>query len=253
MKGRRIPAAFVPGVLLFIAAIAFVIEPCIKMPCNTFRSPVRFAVFISPFIAAIISIYYIGQVEKAIRFICLLMINDAVFELILKYLAIRYGNNHVGYSVNFFFEFCLTCLYFNYSIPQFEKKSVGIIIAILGSVIGLINASFIEPDVALKLNFCTFANIVIIALSIYSLYSMIIKRNDPKFMYNPHFWIASALMVFYLSDFTFWGMYNVIIQYPDLIVKPLLHTIHAFLVILFYLALDLVFLFIPFLKKNYEK
>jgi hypothetical protein len=130
-----------------------------------------------------------------------------------------YPNNNVFYNVFYVYIQSLIIYYFFYSI--FEEKSIKTTLKYYVGVFlvwGLVNSRFFQPILDLPQTYTYIVGAGGIILScIYFFYSLL-KRNSylsESLMALPHFWIVTALLVFYSSGF----MYFLFLGIPNLMNK----------------------------------
>ncbi len=203
---------------------------------------------LSPGVTFFICLPAFRKFSKTARILFLLVFFAMVSEAAAYYTAYYYRTNHLVYSIYDLFDFCLLCLYFNYSIRRLKKGNWGIVVAVTGAVICFINAFFIEPSNALKLNFTMFSTIVITILCFFSLYQIMVKQTGNRYRQNQDFWFTATIMFYKLSDFLFWGFFSIF----KIVVDPVLQATHACVTTFFYISLDIIFLrFLP--QKRHEQ
>lgn len=208
---------------------------------------------LSPVVCSLIAIVQFKKLPGAMKIICLLVFGGALTELTARYFTIRFRNNHIVYSVNYLLELILMFLYYYECIPALRKYRVKAPALFLFVAIALFNAFVIEEGIALKLNFAMFSSIIIIGLSFWSLHNIIIRNNDRRLVYNLNFWTASIWMVYSFLSFSFFGCYNIMLNMRNPMVGNILQIVHTSEVILYYLALDIIFILGPMLQRNYER
>jgi len=155
------------------------------------------------------------MVDKTTRYIFLWIWLGLLTEA-AGYIAIRlFQTNLPVYSISSILEFIILCLYFNKSVPPLKERAIGLLLAVAGLLLGILNTIFLQPLQTVNSNFLFLECLVIVCLALYALYRMFVEP-DLKLWKETHF-CFSCLIVFYeCVSLWNWGIYGYIVQfYPE--------------------------------------
>lgn len=204
--------------------------------------PTSFVVHLSfVFVAVGASIYRWKNLNRPDKIIGLLLLITFISECISLYLTVSIRNNLYAYHIFNPLQLCLIALYYNYAIPFLKKRHIGIIIAILGVIVGLLNSVYLQPFGTFPSAFLLFEAFCIIILSLLSFYS-ILYEEDYKITTNVQFWISVLFLIFWAFTFFLWGSYVSFTQ----VLKDKLSLIAGMIAginFIFYPSLFIIFLF----------
>lgn len=197
--------------------------------------------------AFVVSLVRFRHADNALKILSILLGGTFISECIAYYAAGRYHNNMPVYSIFSLVEFSLISLYFNYSIEYFRKRRIGIIIAALGTVAGIINIIYLQPLNVLNNYFLFLEGILIISMALFSFTRLMIIEDATPMHLNPHFWIAAIFTFFWAVTFLNWGLYDYLIaKYRS---KMWVANLSILIVnMITYTSIGLVFIFYPKLR-----
>jgi hypothetical protein len=182
--------------------------------------------------------------DTATRILLLLLIVTTISEFVCKYRA----NNHLGKAPVYHFyniaEIILTTAYFLKTIKSYHFFRIMLISAVVWPVLGIINLVYLQPINKFNSNILMLESICIIAMSLYSLYKILLNDTLHNVLKYPHFWIWSIQLFFWSSSFFFWGYYEVLMQ-KGWALMPSFAKAQAIINILVYFGIGLTFLFYP--------
>ncbi|HVX01217.1 MAG TPA: hypothetical protein VHA52_12405, partial [Candidatus Babeliaceae bacterium] len=115
-------------------------------------------------------------------------------ESLAYYSAIKFHNNLLVYNIGDLIEIFLICVYFNFTIPSFRKKKIGIIIGIISIVVGIANNALIQSVHTVSNYFLMYEAALSIILSMISLSSFLNIEDKRRPLREVHFWIPTLLM-----------------------------------------------------------
>lgn len=145
------------------------------------------------------------RLRKADRYLRVLLIITLLTEIVSELSIRKFRNNMVIFHIFSPIELLLLSLYFNEKISLLKKYHVGITIGILGIVIALLNALFIQPINTINSVFLLFEGFSIIALSLFAFYMLVLKKEE--IIYNTHFWFTTIILTYWSAVFVYFGMY----------------------------------------------
>lgn len=205
--------------------------------------------FVALLFAVISGLRQFGLLDQGAKLFSILMLISLLDELCSLYATVRYQNDIPIYDVFSIVEFVLVSLYFNYSIDVFQKRRLGIYIAIAGGLLGIADIRY-QTLSRLDSYFLLLDGISVITIALYSIARLAQKYEDLDLRYYPHFWISALLTFFWGLTFLTFGLYdylhdvnagrwiNIHIQLPANIIT--------------YIGFGLVFHFFPKMAKNNE-
>jgi hypothetical protein len=150
--------------------------------------------------------------DKASKIIAILICCASVNEGAAYILAKIYHNNLALYTIYSFIEFGILCLYFNNVIDVFIKNNIGIYIGIVGIFLGIIDLVFLQHIDSFNSYFLLFEGLMVIAMSLFAFFRLLLKYDSLKLFKYHHFWVISILIFFWSITFLSWGLYDYIHQ-----------------------------------------
>ena len=138
------------------------------------------------------------RVDLASKILVVLVCCGFINEIAAYYLAIKYHTNMALYTVYAFIEFGLLCLYFNSVIDVFAKKNIGIYIAVGGIVLGVTNMIFVQHLDSLNSFFLLFESLMVIGMSLFAFFRLLLKHDSLTLYRYPHFWFISIILFFWV-------------------------------------------------------
>jgi hypothetical protein len=183
--------------------------------------------------------------------IFLINIGVEAAEVVMQYL-VSYrvlSDRYMLYTEKFFEPagYVFICLYFNHIIDGFNKNKVGIIIAMVGIAIA-IGQSIWGKQEALLTNdyFFVFKEFSIIAMSLFALYRIFLKREDLKVTQYAHFWLI-ALLLFDTTENYLSLLYS---EYINTVVERNVYFVQTLTDGLEFIGISIVFVLYPKLTSG---
>lgn len=203
------------------------------------------------FCLAVLLFFRYKLIDKASRFLCLLMWLVCLTETVAQYAAIKYHSNIPVYTIYGFAEFILISLYFNYSIDTFQKRDIGYYIAAIGVSIGIANTIWYQPLHTLNTNYIFLECISIVCMSLYSFYRFLLTSTTMRLYERVHFWFPCIFLFNWCATLSSYGLYDHFLN----VVRDKVSILNISLTsvsILTYLAFGIVFFFYPKMKSIHE-
>ncbi|WP_118973940.1 hypothetical protein [Taibaiella koreensis] len=200
------------------------------------------------FCLAVLLPFRFKRVDKASRFICILVWTGFLAELVARYASVRYHNNMPVYAINRLVEFGLISLYFNYSVDVFTKHRVGYIIGAIVILIGVANSIWYQPLNTLNTLYIFLECIGVVCMSLYSFYRLLLTNTSIRLHERVHFWIPCIFVFNWCGTLSCWGLYD---YFRKGITEklPILNISLVLINTLTYLAFGLIFLLYPKMKS----
>ena len=194
-------------------------------------------------IAAAIGLLYIAKVDKAFRWICLLLILTTISELVARYFKSHHENNNIVYviftPVEYFVYAMIYKMFFD------DKKWTKILfISVAGLIfLELINTIFFQPISETPTNIMDIESVLLVILSLKLFISIREKPVFDNILKEGVFWFNSAVLFYYSFDILFWGFHNLVfrLENPPAIIYNSLLLFSGFLYLVFALAVLLNF------------
>ena len=195
-------------------------------------------------VTIIIGIIRYRRFDNATKILLLLLVVTTISEFICLFRV----ENHLGKAPVYHFynilEILLTTAYFLKTIKSYHFFRVMLISIIVWPLLGIFNTFFLQPLHKFNSNILMLESICIIAMSLYSLYKILLNDTLYNVLKYPHFWIWSIQLFFWSSSFFFWGYYEVLMQ-KGWALMPSFAKAQAIINILVYFGIGLTFLFYP--------
>ncbi len=200
---------------------------------------------------AVLLAFRYKKVDKASRFICILVWSGLLTELVARYASVRYHNNMPVYAVTRFVGFAFISMYFNYSIDVFRKHHIGYLIAAIVILTGVANSIWYQPLATLNTLYIFLECISVVCMSLYSFYRLLLPNTTIRLHEQVHFWIPCIFVFNWCGTLSCWGLYD---YFRKGITEkiPILNISLVFVAILTYLSFGLVFLLYPKMKSINE-
>lgn len=160
------------------------------------------------FTASIASLIHFNKMDKASKYISLMIIISFLGELIATIVVIYFKKNNIIYNISNMLYFFTACLYFNTIIKSFKKNNIGLLIGIAGIVVSLLNILFIQGLHLANTNFWALESIIIVSFCLYYFYNLLLSdETDDKNIKLPiYFWYNAILLTFWSFTFFYWLM-----------------------------------------------
>lgn len=169
------------------------------------------------FVAVIYSILRFKKLDKGGKYICAFIWLGLLYESIGWTAAVEFKNNLPVYAIGNILELGLISLYFNSAVRKLKKHNIGIVIAISGATLGIINMVFLQPINKLNSNFVFLECVVVVCLCLFSIFQMLIITDEKVELKREfHFWIACTLLFYQCASLGNWGILGYITEFlPD--------------------------------------
>lgn len=192
------------------------------------------------------------MLDTASRIYCIYLGAASVDEGIAYYASRKYHNNLPVYSIYNIIELAIIAMYFNYSIDVFYKRRIGIYIAVIGMLFGIINIVFIQHLDSFNTYFLFFEGLCIIGMCLFSFFRLLLRYDDLRLLKYHHFWFTASLLLFWSITYLDLGLYDALTS--KLGKKILIVDLSVLVVnILTYLSVFFIFLFYPTMQKINER
>jgi len=208
--------------------------------------------FTSLLFAGVYGVYRFHKLDTPARILVVLVCCDFINEIIAYYLAKKYHNNLPLYSIYSLIEFAFICVYFNETIDIFNKKKIGFYIGTIGVTLGVCNIIFFQPLNSLNSYFLLFEAILVIGMSLFAFFRLLLKEDTLQVFRYSHFWLTTILIFFWSSTFLYWGLIDYItLRLPQVVLK--INFAELIVAILTYGSIGCIFLLYPKLNVDYEQ
>lgn len=172
-------------------------------------------------LATITGVTLYRRLDKALRFIAILLVLTVISETAsyilveLKEYGVRYSVFHI-YSM---LQLLLISLFFIFAIKPYHYLKLIFAGIVLCPTIGIINIIYLQPLDRLNTNMLMFESFAINSMALYFIYYTIKNTGTRNIFKNIHVRIALLLLVMWSSTFFFWAFISVLFigewQYAD--------------------------------------
>ena len=196
----------------------------------------------------LLSLYRYPLLDTAGRYLSLFIGCAFLTEIFARAGLVFMRHNLYLYNVSFFYQMPLLCLYFNYSIGAFRKHHIGFWLAGLEVLLILLNMIYVEPIFIFNKNSVVMHSVLVIFMALYNLLELMRDDSGRHLRHTPTFWIAIVLAVHWLTAFM---NFSLLIYLEVRVVELMKYWVPFvnFCNTTAYLALFLIFLFIPKMNK----
>lgn len=198
-----------------------------------------FAYRIILLIAAIASLIWFKKLDKASKYIAIIITLTLVIETIALSAAYLYEQNNPVYNIFNIADFILLCLYFNTIIKRFQTYKIGLIIASLGTIAAIVNLLFFQSLFLFNTNFLAFESILVVGMSLYYFYDFLQSDTFQKKL-PIHFWFVSLLLIFWSFTLFHW-LVGITIMYSEGPVADWPYTVNVISNMIIYLSFGILF------------
>lgn len=200
-------------------------------------------------IAVIYAALSFRKLDKDGKYICAFIWLGLLNESFGWAAAVEFKNNLPVYAIGNILELGLISLYFNSAVRKLRKYNIGIIIAVIGAILGIINMVFFQPINKLNANFVFLECVLVVCLCLFSIFQMLITDNEIELKKEFHFWIACTLLFYQCASLGNWGVLGYVTEFlPD---KLIFWDIAIVLInTITYLSLSILFYYYPKLMKT---
>jgi len=205
--------------------------------------------FFSLTLSTALGLYRWRRLDIGLKFIVVLLANTLIVEVLTYKMSIagfEVGLPHKVYSV---IESGLITLFFLHSIQQLTKKLIVFVIAIWG-VLVVFNALFVAKYLHITNGILTIQALTFTQMALVVLYRLMVQKSI-ELLQLPSFWIWSLVMMFYLTTFLYYGLFNEIQAEAPNIYDLVLH-LHLLENLVFYFALGIVIFCSADRRSSYE-
>jgi hypothetical protein len=171
-----------------------------------------------------------------------LILLSLIVERIATYCIITIRNSNVVYGAFSPIEILIISLYFHYSVDAFRNNRTAIFIGLGAFLFGYINYFFVQSPFKMNNFFLLLQSLLIITLSMYSFYRMLIVDESLILTRYSHFWITSILLFFWTATFFIWGLYDYMTITLS-VGNGLINDMLLYVNVITYVGFGLVFLF----------
>jgi len=202
-------------------------------------------------IALVIGALRYRHFDAGTRIIFFLVVVDMLSESIGFYTAIRYHSNAITYNISAVLDFFLLNMYFNDVIDVFYKRRIGWYIAGVSVVLWILNLIFLQPIDVFGTNFLFVEGFVIIAVSLFGFFRLLLHHDQLRLFRYHHFWFITMILLYWSLTFLNFGFYSLI---TIKVIKRawVMISIIWMANVLLYLGIAIVFLLYPKMQKGDE-
>jgi len=153
-------------------------------------------------------LYRYSIIDKGSRVLVYLLGSELINEIIARYCTVKYHSNLAVYNIYNIIELFILALYFNTVIDVFVKKNIGIYIGIAGSMLCILNITFIQSLNTVNSYSIFLEGFCIIGMSLYAFFRMLMQSDRVELRYYNHFWFITILLLYFSMQYINWGSYG---------------------------------------------
>lgn len=191
--------------------------------------------------AIIAGIYNFKSLDKASRILLFLMLFTFIIESVADYFIVKYNNSNVVYGLFNPIQLLFIAAYYNYSIEGLKKSKIALLIGGVGTMFGFVNYIWIQTPFKMNNFFLLFESLIVIALSLYAFYKMLLEDEQLVLTKYQHFWLTSIQLFFWTATFFIWGLYNYMTVTLG-IGASIIHIVLLSVNVIYYVGMGTVFL-----------
>lgn len=194
-------------------------------------------------------LFRLRQLDQASKFICLLVGFNLIVESTAYAAARLHDSNMIVYGIATPIQTVIACLYFNYGIEAFKRRKVGILIATISLVMGVLNTVFLQPLGHFPSYFLTISGALIVGLTLVGYFHIFNGPYERKLTSLPEFWFLGTFLFFWIMTAVFWCAYDYFGQETQDYAAFFNYFILS-INLVYYLSIGLIFLLYPKVIKQ---
>lgn len=203
-----------------------------------------------PYFATLISIFLIGVaryriLDKGTKTLYWMMVVTLTAELMTTFWPHSKSKIYHFYNL---LEIVLITWYFLQNI-QFRNLKVFAIASTFYVAIEICNTLLYQSLAKFNSNFIIFECLLVIPMSLYSLYKIMINDKIDKLQSYVHFWFWTAMLVYFSSSFFFWPFVVYFFKHNKLYFD-ISSSMHALVNQVFYTIILIVFVKYPKMTRD---
>lgn len=214
----------------------------------------QFVIYFTVLLLALLSaLRRFRQLDWPLKIMNCWLLCTVVNEALAALAGIYYRNNMPVYHFFSPLSLLLVSLYYNYTIPLFQKYNIGYIIGLTGLAAAILNTIFFQPLTSLDSNFMLFSGVCIITMALYSFYEMFTDETGLPLMHNIHFWLSFLFLFYWCGTFLIWAFLQVLLILKEHeAIKPVYLALW-FINLIKYTGIGIAFLRLSTKKIAYER
>ena len=180
-----------------------------------------------------------------VLFLVFTLVNET-FSRVAMYFGF---SKSIGYHFYNVIELFLISTYFFNTIQPKRYKFFVVLTAFVYPLFAILNCFFLQPLKTLNSNYITFESFLVIGMSLYALYRILINDTIKSIINFPHFWLWTCILFCFSYTFFFWPCIRILYKqksdYYDLVVcsQIIMHIVT-------YTGIGFVLFFYPKMVKN---
>lgn len=180
--------------------------------------------------------------DTGVRILLFLLTITLVSELMSLFLLETKERRYTAYHFYNVMELSVLSLYF-LKVTGLYKLWRFLSLAVLFIVAGILNAVYLQPIHTLNSNFLSLESFLVICMSLYSIYKMLLNDEIDNIAFYPHFWISAFLLLYFSTTFVYWSFikmlyatrspYYTLAEYIEIIMNIVCYT-GLFFILIYY-------------------
>ncbi len=195
------------------------------------------------FLGVLIGIFRFKMLDTGSRIILILLVLTTLNELSELFMVRKGIGKELLYHFFSIIEILLISIYFFIVLSPKKYRLYCCGAIIFWPTIGFLNM-LVQPTTVINSNILIIESICIIAMSLYSLYKILLNDNIMNIIRYPHFWIWACLILYSSSTFFFWAFFDELIK-KQTNYKQALLLLQVVVNIILYAGIGLTFLLLP--------
>ena len=158
------------------------------------------------FLILILCLNKFGSFDFGSRIVYIIIFIGFVTEIISRFNEYK----NVLYQVHTLAETYLILLYFLWTISRPKYLYFSVWCGIILVVLDFVNVKFFSHGEKLNTNMQTLESFLVVVMSLYTLYILILNDEKEKSPNDKHIWIWLCFLILYSGTFFFWGYINLL-------------------------------------------
>lgn len=147
-------------------------------------------------------------IDRPLKIFLGLLVSSFLSELAGIYSEYLYNNKAPVYHIFSILELFLICTYYIYCIKNNSQLPLVLSAFLMSILLGLGNLVFFQKFTEYNTNMLMIECVIIIGMSLFSLFKIVQKEDVISIVTYPHFHITIAMLLLWTSTFFFWAFLN---------------------------------------------
>ena len=184
---------------------------------------------------------------NALIILALLFVSTATELINFLFVHLKKEKMYMYFVFNVF-EISLITLYF-LSVFKYYRLLRFIFLVLIYIAMEVLNMALFQPILSLNTNFIIAESFIIIAMSLFAVYKILIDDTIEKIWLYPHFWLWTFIFVYFSTTFFYWSFIKMLYKSHSVFFE-VAEYFSLSINIIVYTGIGLTFLFYPKMSRK---